>query len=72
MKSAVRYAPEELWLRTKPYFALLRSSITVKSLFSAPALIYFNPCRTTGAKRRTAVKRGRRLSFERQIVDSRL
>ena len=45
---------------------------TVKSLFSAPALIYFNPCRTTGAKRRTAVKRGRRLIFERQIMDSRL
>ena len=45
---------------------------TVKSLFSAPALIYFNPCRTSGAKRRTAVKRGRRLIFERQIVDLRL
>ena len=44
---------------------------TVKSLFSAPALIYFNPCRTTGTKRRTAVKRGRRLIFERQIMDSR-
>ena len=47
-------------------------SHTVKSLFSAPALIYFNPCWTTGAKRRTAVKRGRRLIFERQIVDFRL
>ena len=45
---------------------------TVKSLFSAPALIYFNPCRTTGAKRRTALKRGRRLIFERQIMDLRL
>ena len=44
---------------------------TVKSLFSAPALIYFNPCRTTGAKRRTALKRGRRLIFERQIMDLR-
>ena len=37
---------------------------TVKSLFSAPALIYFNPCRTTGAKRRTALKRGRRLTLK--------
>ena len=45
---------------------------TVKSLFSAPDFIYFNPCRTTGAKRRTALKRGRRLIFERQIMDLRL
>ena len=27
----------------------------MKLLFSAPALIYFNQCRTTGAKRREAL-----------------
>ena len=31
---------------------------TVKSLFSAPTLIYLNRCRTTGAKLRTALKKG--------------
>ena len=33
----------------------LISMHTVKSLFSAPALIYFNPCRTTSAKKREAL-----------------
>ena len=31
---------------------------TVKSLFTAPALNYFNRCRSTGAKKRRALKRG--------------
>ena len=59
-------------LQTSRLVSFSASGITVKSLFSAPVLIYFNPCRTTGAKRRTAVKRGRRLNFERQTVFSRL
>ena len=53
-------------------FMNVKMNDTVKSLFSASALNDLNPCRTTGAKRRTALKRGRRLIFERQIVNLRL
>ena len=42
---------------------------TVKSLFSASVLIYLNPCQNTGAKKRTALKRGKPLIFQSQIND---
>ena len=51
---------------------LLTSQITVKSLISAPAHNYFNRCRSTGAKKRRALKRGRRLTCQWKIVDLRL
>ena len=46
-------------------------TVTVKSLFSAPAPNYFNRGRTTGAKKRTALKQGRRLTFQWQFMDLR-
>ena len=55
---------------TTPPFSIERN--TVKSLFSTPALNYFNRCRTTGAKKKRALKRGRRLTFQWKIMDLRL
>ena len=46
---------------------LLVYIITVKSLFSATALIYFNRCRTTGAKKEDGAKKRKALNFSMAI-----